>query len=256
MIAAMYEFDWQKAERLFQMAMAREPVPTYVRWYYAATYLLPAGRVRESAEQCGRGLKDDPLSFTGRFHAAAALLAAGKEDEGEAQLRELCAIYPNLYQPFYLLGLSQSLRGSHAEALASAESAYALAPWNTGAIGILAGALTLAGERRAEELLGKLLPGERYGTALGMLVCCVVRGEMEQAASWAWKVMEQRDPRLIFVVALLRAPSRNLLVAGEWAELGSRLGVPLRLRERDLEVARADREVRPTQSSGWVVTNG
>jgi hypothetical protein len=43
-----------------------------------------------------------------------------------AELQELCELHPNLYQPFYLLGLSQGLRGLHAEALA-AEIAYSRA---------------------------------------------------------------------------------------------------------------------------------
>jgi hypothetical protein len=80
--------------------------------------------------------------------------AQGNDDAGEAELRELCALHPNLYQPFYLLSLSQSLRGLHAEVLAAAENAYTLAPWNTGTTGVFAGALMRAGERRrAEELL-------------------------------------------------------------------------------------------------------
>jgi TolB-like protein len=228
MIAAMYEFDWKKAERLFKLAMTREPVPTYVRWHYAATYLLLVGRVQESVEQCVRGLKDDPLSFTGRFHYASALLATGNDDTGEAELRELSAIYPNLYQPFYLLALSQSLRGFHGDALASAEKAYSLAPWNTGTTGIFAGALMRSGERRrAEELLLNLLPGDRYGTPLGLLVYHVMCSETEQAAHWAWKVLEQRDPRLIFNITLLRSPSRNLLRANDsWSALAARLDIP------------------------------
>jgi len=227
MIASAYELDWKEAERQFKLAMAREPVPTYVRWY-CAMHLLLVGRMREAAEQCIRGLKDDPLSFMGRFHYAAALLGAGNDDAGEAELRELCAIHPNLYQPFYLLGLSQSLRGLHAEARATAETAYILAPWNTGTTGLFAGALMRAGERRrAEELLENLLPGDRYGAPLGLLVHFVMCSEIEQAASWAWKVFEQRDPRLIFIVGLLRSPSHSLLRSSDsWSALAARLDLP------------------------------
>jgi tetratricopeptide (TPR) repeat protein len=144
-VAAVYELDWEEAERRFRQAISREPVSSVVRWHYAF-YLLLMGRHSESAEQCVRGLKDDPLGFMGRFHYAGALLAAGNVEPGEAQLRELCELHPNLYQSFYLLGLSQSLRGLHGEALDAAEQAYSLAPWNTGAMGLLAGALSRAGE--------------------------------------------------------------------------------------------------------------
>jgi TolB-like protein len=228
MIAASYEFNWREAQRRFKMAMTRDPVPTSVRWYYAL-YLQLVGRVRESVEQCLCGLKDDPLSFNVRFPYAGALLCAGDDEAGEAELRELSVLHPNLYQPFYLLSLSQSLRGSHAEALAAAQNAYTLAPWNTGTTGLFAGALMRAGERRqAEELLQNLLPGDRYGTPFAMLVYSVMRSEIEEAASWAWKVFEQRDPRLIFIVGLLRSPSRSLLrSSSSWPALAARLDIPL-----------------------------
>jgi len=226
-IASVYELDWKVAEHQFKMAMTREPVPTNVRWYYFV-YLLLVGRPRESAEQCLRGLKDDPLSFVGHFHYAAALLSAGDDEAGEAELRELCAIHSTLYQPFYLLGLSQSLRGRHAEALPTAEKAYALAPWNTGTTGLFAGALMRAGKRHdAEELLQNLLPGDRYGTPLGLLVYSLACAEIEPAAKWAWKVLEQRDPRLIFNLALLRSPSQRLLrTSSSWSALAARLEIP------------------------------
>jgi TolB-like protein len=229
LVAAVYEFDWKEAERRFRLALAREPVPPLVRWYYAFAYLLPMGRLREAAEECIRGLKDDPLNFTGRFHYAAALLAAGSKEAGETELQELRELHPNLYQPWYLLGLSQALRGLHAEALATAENAYSLAPWNTGTTGLFAGTLTRAEERsRAEELLQRLLPGDQYGTPMGLLLVHLVCSELDRAADWAEKVLEQRDPRLIFVIGLLRAPSRNVFLShGRWSALAATLKIPL-----------------------------
>jgi tetratricopeptide (TPR) repeat protein len=227
-IASVYDLNWNEAEHQFKMATTHQPVPTYVRWYYSM-YLLLVGRPRESADQCARGLEDDPLSFMGHFHYAASLLAAGKDDAGEAELRELCAIHSNLYQPFYLLGISQSMRGRHAEALTTAENAYALAPWNTGTTGLFAGALMRTGKsRHAGELLENLLPGDRYGTPLGMLVYSLACSEIEQAANWAWKVLEQRDPRLVFILALLRSPSHSFLRSSEtWSSLATRLDITL-----------------------------
>jgi TolB-like protein len=227
MIASAYDFDWNEAERRFGLAIAREPVPPYVRWYYAF-YLNLVGRLKESTNQCVIGLRNDPLSLLVRFHYAVALLSWGRDDAGEAELRELCALYANLYQPFYLLGLSQSLRGSLADALITAEHAYSLAPWNTGTTGLLAGLRVRVGqEDRAQELLRQLLPGEEYGTPLGLLVYRLVCSEMDQAAHWAWKVLDQCDPRLITIIGLLRSPTRGVVRSVEsWSSLASRLGVP------------------------------
>ena len=86
-----------------------------------------------------------------------------------------------------------------------------------------------AGEQdRAEDLLKGLMPGERYGTPLGLLVYSVMRSEFDQAADWAWKALEQRDPRLIFNIALLRSPSHCLLRSSDsWSSLTARLDIPL-----------------------------
>jgi hypothetical protein len=174
-------------------------------------------------------LKDDPLNFVGGFHYAAALLAAGDDLAGEAQLRELCDIHPSLYQPFYLLGFSQALRGLHSQALAAAENAHARAPWNTGTIGLLAGALRRTGEgKRADGLLKPLASGDAYGAPIGLMISGLACGEIARAGDWAWKAFQQRDPRLIFAIALLRAPSRNLLQSdARWTALANELRVPL-----------------------------
>jgi TolB-like protein len=228
MIAAVYDFDWKTAERQFALAMARELAPPYVRAYYAF-YLVSIGRLQEACTQCERGLRNDPLSLLVRFHYAIALLAGGEDAAGEAQLRELSAFYPNLYQSFYLLGVSQALQGLHADAFATAETAWSLAPWNTGVIGLFAGALACTGQaQRAQELLQELAPVDRYGTPLGRLIYHLMREEVDEAARWGRKVLEQRDPRLTTIIALLRSPSRNVIRSNRsWSSLTRSLRVPL-----------------------------
>ena len=93
----------------------------------------------------------------------------------------------------------------------------------------VAGALRRAGQgQRAQELLQNSLPVDRYGAALGRLVCHAVCGEMDEAAHWGCKVLEQRDPRLFTIIALLRSPSRNVIRSNDsWSSLTSSLRVPL-----------------------------
>ena len=51
MVAACLEYDWKEAERRFRLAMARDPVPVFVRLHYAMGYLLPTGRPAEAVQQ-------------------------------------------------------------------------------------------------------------------------------------------------------------------------------------------------------------
>jgi len=226
--SALYDFDWNEAGRQFRTAMAREPVPPYIRWCYSFSYLLPMGRASESVQECLRGIEDDPLNFMGGFHYAGALLSSGEVEAGEAYLRQLTELYPSLYQPWYLLALSQAVRGSHKEAFAASERAYSLALWSTTTRGLFAGLLGWAGEEdSANQLSHELLSLDQYGAAMGITLFHVGRSKMEQAAEWAEKAVEQRDTRMILLMGLLRASRPDLLLPdNRWSAVARRLGIP------------------------------
>ena len=228
MVAALYDFDWNEAERRFRLAVAREPVPPYVRWYSSFAYLLPMGRTRESERQCRRGMEDDPISFIGGFHYASALLAGGNTEAAEAYLRQQSEFHSTLYQPYYLLALSQAVRGLHREALPAAEKAYSLAPWSTTTGGLVGGLLMRTGEaNRANQLHEELLAGDRYGAPMGLSLFHVGCSEMAQAAQWAEKAVEQRDTRMILLMCLVRASQPKVLSSdSRWSAIARSLRFP------------------------------
>lgn len=227
-VAALYEFDWNEAARRFQAAMMREPVAPYVRWYYSISYLLPMGRCREAAYECMLGMEGDPLNFLGGFHYAGALLAGGNAQAGEAYLEQLSRFHFSLYQPYYLLALSQAVRGLHKQALTAAENAYSMAPWSTTTKGLFAGLLRHAGDaRRATQLYDELLPGDQYGAAMGLSLFHVGCSEMDLAAEWADKAVEQRDTRMIFLISLMRAFQPETLHSSvRWHAIAHTLRIP------------------------------
>lgn len=227
-VAALHDFDWKEAERRFQLAVARGPVAPYVRWYYSYTYLVPMGRIRESVSECMLGIENDPLNFMGGFHYAGALLAEGNAKAGEAYLGQLSELHSSLYQPYYMLALSQAIRGLHKEALKSAEKAYSLAGWSTTTKGLFGGLLRRAGEsNRADELYRELLPGDRIGTEMGLTLFHIGCSEMDRAAEWAEKAVEGGDTRMILVITFVRAFRSDILRSDvRWAAILHRLGIP------------------------------
>jgi len=241
MVAALYDFDWNEAERRFRLAMAREPIPPYVRWYYSFDYLLPMGRTRESERQCRRGREDDPLSFIGGFHYASALLAGGNTEAGEAYLRHHSEFHSTLYQSYYLLALSQAVRGLHGEAFCAAEKAYSLAPWSTTTGGLVGGLLMRTGEtRRANQLHDELSAGDRYGAAMGLCLFHIGCSEMAEAAQWAEKAVEQRDTRMILLMCLVRASQPNLLSSeSRWSAIARTLQFPQAVLDDESDTNRA-----------------
>ena len=79
------------------------------------------------------------------------------------------------------------------DAVAAAAKGYSLIPWNTVAAGVFAAALRLVGDGgRAEELVEQLrnTPTATRGLLFYYLLC----GDIENAAYWVEKTVEERDP--------------------------------------------------------------
>ena len=56
-LAAVLDYDWPAARTHFGLAMACDPIPPLVRYYYACFFLAPLGRMKEVQEETGRALQ-------------------------------------------------------------------------------------------------------------------------------------------------------------------------------------------------------
>ena len=203
-IAGRYDYDWEECARRFQLAMAHDPVPPEVRRLYAFGYLLPMGRIDEAIEELRRIIPRDPLMLRARMELEVCLTAAGRLEEAEIECRLALDLDDQFYPAHLGLARNFALRGRTAEALAAAERAYALAPWQPVAIGLLAGLLEREADmERVEELLHKLRPGDVYGAAIGLTYFHSQRGDVDEAANWYERAIEQRDPRSLNAFYLL-----------------------------------------------------
>jgi len=84
----MWDFDWAEAERRFELAMERHPVPPTVRGHYAL-YLLAMGRPLEGVEQIRQAIAEDPLLDLYRILMFMSLWAAGRDEQAVAELHRL-----------------------------------------------------------------------------------------------------------------------------------------------------------------------
>jgi len=224
-VAASLEYDWKEAERHFRLAMARDPVPVNVRLPYALGYLLRAGRPAEALRQIELGLQEDPLNLTLRLNRAGCLAAAGRDEEAAEEYREILELYPATVGALGPLAVYHAWREELDQALVLCEKAYALAPLFPHVIGLLAGLLKRTGEtRRAEELLGKLQPGDAFGAPRGLAVYHWVLREFDAEADWLEKAIEQRD---LYGATYLRYwYGRELRSTPRWAGLMRKLNLP------------------------------
>ncbi len=224
-IAATYDYDWEEAGRRFGLAMAREPVPPDVRCNYGFFYLLPMGRAREAVNEYRRALEEDPLRLLSRVELALCLQAAGLEAEASAEMSKVLELDENFAAAWAWLGLGLASRGRFEEALAPAEKAHALWPMAPHLIGLLAGLLVRTGNSsRAETLLERLGSGEKYGAPFGLVVFHLVCSEIEEAAEWAEKAIEQRDFRL--VITMSQPILKDLRSSSRWPRLARRMNLP------------------------------
>jgi len=196
-----------------------------VRDLYGFFYLLGNGRPQEAAEEIERAVEQDPLNVLFRTHWAVCLIAAGRKTEGRAELRQVLELDENFLPALITIGASHALRGELAEALASAEKAYATAPQAPSVMGLLAGVLALSGDAgRAEAFLEKLRPGRAYGSPRALGTFHILCGEVEKAADWAEKVIDQRDPlALLFTCGPLGTALRSSV---RWPGLAKMMNLP------------------------------
>jgi TolB-like protein/Tfp pilus assembly protein PilF/predicted Ser/Thr protein kinase len=218
-IAGLFDYDWAEAERLFRLALSETPVAGEVRWAYGNAYLLPFGRAREAAGELQRALEQDPLNVVYRNARGIFLYVAGLREQGVKEAEQALEIDDQYWGAHFSLGMNYASRGLIAEALASAERAHQLAPWTACTVGLLAGTCRRAGDERQSQLMDQLhrMPGQPHW---GMVLYCLICGDVDQAAQWVEKAIEQRD---LMTIIQIRSPLAGpLRASARWPALAAR----------------------------------
>ncbi len=193
-VAGVYEYDWKEAERRFRIAMARDPVPALVLWSYAYHYLRATGRMDEAVEKFDFILQSDPLNMLSLMNRAICLGDAGHLEEALHALEELLEMNPNASPIHAHLALYHVDRGEWEKALPWTQKAYDVAPMVPNSAGSLAGILKRLGQdRRSQEVLEKLLPGDAFGAPRGLASYYWILGDLDPLMNWLEKAIDQRD---------------------------------------------------------------
>ena len=188
-----FDYDWSKAEQHWRLAMTCEPVSRDVLFWYGNHYLLPVGRTVDALDAMKRGLQGDPLNLLYRHRYARGLRLAGRLEDAETELRTILEIDDNYPHALGTLGSICAQQRKYDEALVLTEKAHALMPWSSLAAGQLAGILVrTGGVSRANALIDKLKTETASGAPTGMVVFHALCGEIDMAAQWAERAIEQR----------------------------------------------------------------
>lgn len=205
-VAGIYDYDWKKAERSFQSALAHDPVPPRIRQWYGWFYLLPRGRTEEAIAQLEQGVRGDPLNVLARVCLSYSLFIAGRLDQAQMEAQKVLEFEENYAWASLTSAMIYVYQGKWQEALEVAEKGY---PLISHLSGNLAGILKHMGNHvRSEEYIQKLMPEDKYGSPAGLAAYHIVLGEMDKAADWLEKAIEQRHPSVLMWLPLVRSSPR------------------------------------------------
>lgn len=224
-ISMVYDYNWKEAERLFGMAMSRGPLPGGARMRYGH-YLFCTGRPEAAMKEHESAMQGDPLNVQLRSILALALMLTGRDADAAGECRRILELDENYHLGHFYLSLVYMQQGQIEKALASAERAYSLAPWARASAGYVAGLLRLTGDTsRADTVLETLGDGAAPGAPLGFIHCYLACSEIEQAAGWAEKAIEQREPAMIYY--LLHPLAKPLRRTPRWLALAKMMNLPV-----------------------------
>ena len=225
MVAATYDHNWEEAEMRFSLATASGVASPWVHSVCGTFYLMAMGRLTEAFEELQRGVQGDPLHLINRCLMAICLGAAERYAEAEAQLRHALDLDANFWMTHWYLAALYAAQHRFQEALPLAEKAYSLAPWATRTVGEYAAMLTLTDERdRGTSIMQKLGSADAYGAPMAWAVYHTYCGDIDAAALWTEKLIEQRFPAVGHW--LQSASAKPLRASRHWSRLAMLMNLP------------------------------
>jgi eukaryotic-like serine/threonine-protein kinase len=223
-IAAAYDYNWKEAARHYTLATSNDALSPWARSYCAQIYLLASGQRNEALEQAELAVQGDPLHPGIRSAIAGCLGAVGRYAEAEAHHRQLLEFHPGIGLSYAVLATLYAARRMFVEALPFAEKAHSLSPWVPQYTGLYAGLLVRTGEaERGQKLVQNLGSGVVYGVPIGLVAFFICCGEIDLAADWVEKAIEERFQGIAF--ALQGALGEPLRASPRWPKLAAMMNL-------------------------------
>jgi TolB-like protein/Tfp pilus assembly protein PilF/predicted Ser/Thr protein kinase len=222
-IAATHDYDWADAAKHFEIAMSSPSVSAETRWAYASFYLQPLGRFRESVTEMRRAVEQDPLNVSWRSILGSHLNLSQMNDQAQEEVLRALEIDENHWLPNCILGQIYMATGQYAEAAAAAEKAHRVNPLHSMPSAILAAGLVQLGKRdRAAEVLREM--GDSPKPTWGRVEYHLYRSEIDAAADWYEKMIEQREPFAVIYAG--SSLCKDLRQSPRWPALARKINLP------------------------------
>jgi serine/threonine-protein kinase len=197
MIATLWEWDWNGAEREFKRAIALNP--NYVDARHSYSHLLvDMGRFEESLAQSQRALALDPLDVGMNFHLGFHYYNARQYDQAKTQLQKTIGMDSKFPEAHSILGLVYEQQGLYSKAVAEIERSVELSGSDQrGSLGHL---YAISGRRDdAQRLIDQLQEESKRQFVSPYYIAKIYAGlgEKSQAFAWLEKAYTERDSNIV-----------------------------------------------------------
>jgi TolB-like protein/Tfp pilus assembly protein PilF len=190
------DWDWAKAEREGQLALAIDPEDPTALTYSASLYRT-LGRWDEAERRNRAALIRDPINTYVIWDLATNYYSAGRFAEAEAMYRQLLELAPNFYWTRPYLGKTLLAQGK-------AEAALAIVQEETdeaARLKYLPAVLLAAGRpAEADEALRAQIAHWADTGAYWVAQNYAYRGDHNHALEWLERAYQQKDPVLVEIV--------------------------------------------------------
>ena len=223
-IAFWYDWDWMAAEYHFDRAQQLDPNNPESHLGYAHM-LSNTGQHAKALDEVKRAREIDPLFMLANALECQFLLHAGQADQALEKLHQVLALDANFWLTHLYYSSVYFELGKFAEAADAARQAMLLSGGNSHAMAAAACALEkLEKHAEARSLLEEVLQlsRQRYIPPYHLALLYNGLGEPEQVLAWLERGVEERDPRMTFL--MVEPKLQNLRTVAGFADILERVG--------------------------------
>jgi TolB-like protein/Flp pilus assembly protein TadD len=194
-VKATQDWDWDGAEREFQLAIGLDPGYATAHHWYAMSCLVPMGRLDEALEEMRIAQSLDPVSSI--VARDLAMIHAYRRDYEAAleQCDHTIELNPHFSPAYWALGMIQEQRRDLDEAVAAFQRAIDLSPQSPRMHGALSRTLALSGKKSlALASLRKLesIARQRYVSPFDFATVRFALDQTELGFKWLAKACDDR----------------------------------------------------------------
>jgi serine/threonine-protein kinase len=201
-VKATQDWDWQGAEREFQMAISLDPRYATAHHWYAMSCLVPLARLDEALEEMRIAQSLDPVSSI--VARDLALIYAYRRDYDMAleQCDHTIELNPHFSPAYWALGVIQEQRTDFDEAIAAFQRAIVLSPQSPRMHAGLGRAMALAGKKTAAATALRKLEAMAAQRYVSPIEFAAMRFAMEQRELGLVSLDKACEDRAFDVLAL------------------------------------------------------